>query len=177
MNKRIKTMLVLIGTLLFIPLIAMQFTSEINWDFFDFLIMGTALLVIGFAYELIARRSDKIVYRSAFIIGLMGAFLLFWVNGAVGIIGSENQKANLLYGLVLVIGVAGAIIVKFKAAGMSKVLTLTTIVQMLIPCIALIVWPPPATSWAPGVFGVFLLSAFFAALFFVSAMLFKQAAR
>ena len=33
---------------------------------------------------------------SRFGVGLAGAFLLFWVNGAVGIIGNEGQPANLM---------------------------------------------------------------------------------
>ena len=59
--------------------------------------------------------------------------------------------------------------------GMALTLFAAALTQMLVPVIALIIWPPPATSWAPGVFGVFALSAFFAMLFVGSALLFRRA--
>ncbi|MBT8206154.1 MAG: hypothetical protein KJO20_12325 [Eudoraea sp.] len=173
--KRLGIWATAIGFLLLIPLIAMQFTEEVNWDITDFLIMGVVLFGIGLIYELVARRSQKTAYRVAFGVGLLGAFLLFWVNAAVGIIGSENQHANLLYGTVFASGLIGSLISRFKAGGMARTLFVLTGIQLLIPVIALIIWPPPATSWAPSVFGVFLLSSSFAVFFLISALLFRQA--
>ena len=164
----------IIAALLMIPLIAMQFTPEVNWALTDFLIMGAILVVIASAYELIAKRSSSTMYRSAFAVGLLGAFLLFWVNGAVGIIGSEDQPANMLFASVFVVGLVGAFVARFKPRGMSRTLYAAAIVTMIVPIIALIIWPPPATSWAPGIFGVFLMSAFFAMLFVLSGNLFMR---
>jgi hypothetical protein len=161
--------------ILMIPLVAMRFTDEVSWDLFDFAIMGAVLIGVGISYEFIATRSKKFVYRMALGTGLVGAFLLFWVNGAVGIIGNEGQDANLLYGVVIVVGSVGALIARFKPKGMSNALIAAAVVQALVPVIALLIWPPPTTSWAPGVVGVFLLSTFFALVFLVSALLFRQA--
>lgn len=174
-KKRLIVWAVVIAIILMAPLVAMQFTNEIDWNLFDFVIMGTVLIGIGIAYELVAKKSAKTVYRIAFGIGLTGAFLLFWVNGAVGIIGNEGQDANLLYGAVFVVGFIGSLIARFKPHGMSRTLFAAALVQMLVPVTALIIWPPPNTSWAPSILGVFLLSAFFAYLFVVSAMLFRRA--
>ena len=174
-TKRLGIWAIAIGILLLIPLAAMRFTNEVNWELSDFVIMGAALCTIGLLYELIARRSRKAVYRTAFGVGLLGAFLLFWVNGAVGIIGSEDQPANLLYGAVFVVGLIGSLFARFKAIGMSRTLFAAALVQMLVPVAAYFIWPPPVTSWSPGVPGVFLLSAFFALLFLISALLFRQA--
>ncbi len=174
-KKRLIVWAVVISLILMVSLVAMQFTDEIDWNLFDFVVMGTVLIGIGIAYELVARKSTKTVYRVAFGIGLTGAFLLFWVNGAVGIIGNEGQDANLLYGAVFVVGFIGSLIARFKPHGMSRTLFAAALVQMLVPVIALIIWPPPNTSWAPSILGVFLLSAFFAYLFVVSAMLFRRA--
>jgi hypothetical protein len=138
--------------------------------------MGTVLFGIGLAYELIARKmSDSAVYRVAFGIGLLGAFLLFWVNGAVGIIGGEGQPANLLYGGVFAVGLFGSLLARFKPRGMARTLFTAAFVQMLVPVIALFVWGREI-SWSPGLFGVFTLNAFFAVLFVVSAMLFQHVA-
>ena len=174
-TKRLGIWGIAIGILLLIPLIAMQFTDEVNWELSDFVIMGGVLTAIGLLYELIARRSGKTIYRAAFGLGVLGAFLLFWVNGAVGIIGSEDQPANLLYVAVILVGLVGALISRFKAKGMAATLFAAAGVQMLVPVAAYFIWPPPVTSWSPGVPGVFLLSAFFALLFLISALLFRQA--
>lgn len=175
--KRLMIWLGIVALLLSIPLIAMQFTPEVNWDFTDFAIMGTILFGLGFAYELIASRSENTVYRTAFGVGLLGAFLLFWVNAAVGIIGNEGQVANLLYAAVFIVGLAGALISRFKARGMAYTLFTAAAVQMLVPTAAYFIWPPPETSWSPSVFGVFLMSGFFAVLFLLSGVLFNRASR
>jgi hypothetical protein len=45
---------------------------------------------------------------------------------------------------------------------------------MVLPVLALILWP---TDFAPGVVGAFALNGVFAALWLLSAWLFRQAAR
>jgi len=175
LKNRLIAWAVIVMLILMIPLVAMQFTDEVNWDASDFVIMGAVLYVIGMVYELIARRSDKTAYRTAFGVGIAGAFLLFWVNGAVGIIGNEGQPANLLYGAVFAVGLVGSFVSRFKAGGMAVTLFVAAIVQMLVPVVALIIWPPPDTSWSPSVAGVFVVTAFFAILFVVSGMLFRRA--
>ena len=174
-NKRRVIIVLIPAILLLIPLVAMEFTDEVNWDLFDFVIMGTVLLAIGVLYERGIRKSKKTVYRIALGTALVGAFLLFWVNGAVGIIGNEGQNANLLYGAVLIVGSVGAIIVRFNPKGMSNTLFVMASIQMLVPVMALVIWPPSSISWSPSVVGVFLFSGFFALLFLLSAALFKQA--
>ncbi len=176
-NKNIIRIALVTAFLLMLPLVAMQFTDEVVWDLADFAVAGTLLFGTGLAYELVAKRSEKTVYRGAFGVGLAGAFLLFWVNGAVGIIGNEGQPANLMYGAVFAVGFIGSLMARFKPHGMARTLFAAALTQMLVPVIALLIWPPPVTSWAPGVFGVFVLSAFFAILFVGSALLFRNAAR
>jgi len=165
------------GIILLLPLLAMQFTDEVVWDLSDFIVMGGLLLGVGLAYEFVARRSEKAVYQTAVGVGLAGAFLLFWVNGAVGIIGNEGQSANLMYGAVFAVGFIGSLMSHFKPRGMARTLFAAAFTQMLVPVISLFIWPPPVTSWVPGVFGVFVLNAFFAMLFVTSALLFRNAAR
>ncbi|MEM6804296.1 MAG: hypothetical protein AAF696_23040, partial [Bacteroidota bacterium] len=162
--------------LLSIPLIAMQFTDEVNWQIGDFLIMGLALSFFAFLFEFLASRSDKLVYRAALGIGLLGAFLLFWVNGAVGIIGNEGNPANLLYLSVFIIGLIGGLLSRFKAKGMSITLFLAAIVQCLIPLLALLIWGQGEFSGSAGLFGAFILSSFFATPFLLSAWLFRKSA-
>ena len=86
------------GFLLLLPLLAMQFTNEVVWDVADFIVAGVLLFGTGLTYKLAAIKVGNIVYRSAVGFAFTAAFILIWVNGAVGIIGSENNDANLMYG-------------------------------------------------------------------------------
>ncbi len=173
-NKNIIRIALATAVILLVPLVAMQFTDEVNWDLSDFIIMGAVLLGIGFTYELVARRSRSTMYRVAFGVGLAALFLLFWMNGAVGIIGNEGQPANLMYGAVFAVGLIGSLMARFKPRGMAHTLFAAALTQMLVPVIALIIWPHVSLG-AAGVFGVFIFNGFFVILFVISALLFRRA--
>lgn len=74
--------------LLLIPLVAMQFTDEVNWDLAGFTIMGLLLLSVGFLYELatikVRDTKHRVVIGAAFLMG----FLLIWAELAVGVFGT-----------------------------------------------------------------------------------------
>ena len=164
------------GVILLLPLIAMQFTDEVVWDLVDFVAAGILIFGTGLAYKLMARIGGTLAYKTAVGVSLATTFLLVWVNSAVGIIGSENNDANLMYFGVLAIGIISIIIARFQPLGMACALFATAIAQASVPVIALIIWPP--ISWgSAGVFGVFVLNAFFAMLFVGSAWLFRNAAQ
>jgi hypothetical protein len=74
--------------ILMVPLVAMQFTDEVNWDFTDFAVLGSLLLGTGLLYELGARRLGKSSHRAILGIGLAAALLLIWIELAVGIFGA-----------------------------------------------------------------------------------------
>jgi len=101
------------GILLLLPLVAMQFTDEVNWDEADFAVFGAMLAVACGTCELAARMTDNRAYRAAVGVAIAAAFILVWMNLAVGIIGSEDNPANLMYGGVLAIGIIGAVIARF----------------------------------------------------------------
>ena len=87
-NKRLIIILSLLTLVLFIPLIAMQFTDEVNWDIADFIVMGILLYTVGFLCEFALRKIRNVDNR-IFIIGLIVVlFLLIWAELAVGIFGS-----------------------------------------------------------------------------------------
>ena len=161
------------ATILLLPLVAMQFTDEVNWDAADFVIAGVLLVGVGVPYELVVRKTGDTAYRAGAGIALAAALLLVWVNGAVGIIGSENNDANLMYGGVLAVGVAGALIARFQPRGMARALFVTALALMLVAVIALL-----GGLGSPGSGPeIVALNGFFAALFVGSALLFRKAAR
>ena len=164
------------ASILMVPLVAMQFTDEVNWSLPDFIVMGILLLGTGLTYVLISKISDSMAYRTAVGVAVVAGLLLIWVNLAVGIIGSEDNPANLMYIGVLAVGIIGAGIARLRPRGMTRTLFATALAQMLIPVTALIIWRPSLEE-TPGIVGVFILNAFFAALFVISALLFRRAAR
>ncbi len=159
---------------LLLPLVAMQFTDEVGWSVADFVFAGTLLLGVGVTYELAVRRTGNTAYRAAVGVALAAAFLLVWVNGAVGIIGSEDNDANLMYGGVLAVGVIGALLARFRPRGMARALFATAFAQAAVAVIALIAG---LGSPGSGPLEVVALNGFFVVLFVGSALLFREAAR
>ena len=80
--------LYIVGTILLIPLIAMQLTNEVNWSLFDFIIMGAMLTITGLLGEIIFKKVKKYKHRVASYVVVAIIFLLIWAELAVGIFGT-----------------------------------------------------------------------------------------
>ncbi|MBF8965550.1 hypothetical protein I0P70_20030 [Pontibacter sp. FD36] len=87
-NKRLIGIVLGVALLLCIPLIAMQFTSEVDWDLRDFVIMGILLLSTGLAAEFVIRKVRNNESRLVIIGIILLIFFLIWAELAVGIFGS-----------------------------------------------------------------------------------------
>ena len=161
--------------ILLLPLLAMQLTDEVRWDLADFVVAGVVLFGARLTYELAARTMANIAYRAAVGVAVSAALILVWVNLAVGLIGTEDNPANLMYIGVLAIGIIGAIIARFRPQGMARTLVATALAQTLVAVIALIarfgstgpIWPQD----------ILMSTAFFDTLWLISAWLFRKAAR
>jgi hypothetical protein len=162
------------GALLLAPLAAMQLTNGVNWDLADFVLAGALVAGVGVAYELAVRMTSNGAYRAAAAVALAAAFLLVWINAAVGVIGSEDNPANLMYGGVLAVAALGAVIARFRAAGMARALLATALAQGAVAAIAALAGMGQPASPPLEILGV---NALFAALWLVSAWLFRKAAR
>lgn len=110
------------GLVLMIPLIAMRFTSEVQWTGLDFVVAGVLLAALIGAAELAVRLSDDWLYRAGAAVAVVAAFLMLWAQGAVGLVGSENDLFNLLFLLPLGMGAIGALAARFRARGLSLTL-------------------------------------------------------
>ena len=87
-NKRLIGIVLTVVVLLLIPLIAMQFTNEVNWTLFDFVVAGVLLLGTGFICELVIRKVKKTNHRILLCGVILAALLLIWIELAVGIFGT-----------------------------------------------------------------------------------------
>ena len=155
--------------ILLIPLLAAW-----AWSLADFVFAGALIFGTGLASVLAARKAGNTAYRAAVGVALAAAFILVWVTGAVGIIGSEDNNANLMYFGVLAVGIIGAIVARLRPRGMARALFATALAQASVAGIVLIFglglpWSPPLEILA--------LNGFFVALFLGSAWLFRNAAR
>jgi uncharacterized protein YybS (DUF2232 family) len=87
-NARLTLILSAIIVLLLIPLVAMQFTDEVDWDLFDFTIMGILLLITGLSIEFVLRTFRHLQERVLIAVAILIVFFLVWAELAVGILGS-----------------------------------------------------------------------------------------
>jgi hypothetical protein len=71
--------------ILMVPLIAMQFTSDVDWDINDFVIIGVLLFGMGSLFVLAARKVRRTSRRIALGIVFALAVLYLWAELAVGI--------------------------------------------------------------------------------------------
>lgn len=162
------------AAILLAHLVAMQFTDEVAWSPGDFLFAGVLMGSVGLAFELTARLTRNSAYRAGVAAALAAAFLLIWLNAAVGIIGTENNRANLMYAGVLAVALAGAMIARFRSAGMARAMAAAALAQALVGAIALASGAgADGPSWPGDVLGLTLI---FSALWLGAAWLFRRAA-
>jgi hypothetical protein len=152
--------------LLLLPLVAMRYTEEVNWTGSDFVFAAVLFGSVGLAFELIVRKSRSLAYRLGAAIAVVAAFLTVWVNGAVGMIGLEDNPYNLLFLGVLVLALAGAIIGRFRSAGMALAMAVAAIGQASVSAFGL------STDFRGGV-----LSMGFTGLWLLSAALFRSSSK
>ncbi len=156
----------LAALLLLLPLVAMQFTREVSWTGSDFVFAGVLIGGVGAAFELTVRMSRNHAYRAAVGVALAATLLTIWANGAVGMIGDEDNPYNLLFIGVLVLALLGAILARFQAAGMVRAMLVAAALYAGVAAFGFFADPRG---------GVFSLA--FAALWLLAAALFSKAAR
>lgn len=74
--------------ILSIPLMAMQFTKEVNWTISDFLVMGILLFTTVFTIDFVLKKLKTLKSRLILIVGIVVLLALVWAELAVGIFGS-----------------------------------------------------------------------------------------
>lgn len=157
-----------------IPLVAMQFTNEVNWSITDYIFMGVLIFGTGLFYVLLTRSSENIIHRIAVALAILSTFLLVWINLAVGLIGSGPNAANLMYIAVVATVVTGAFFARFNSKKMERLMFTAAFMLVLIATIQLLakMYMYDGSS----VTEIVAINAFFAVLFIISALLFRYKA-
>lgn len=147
--------------ILLLPLV-----SNAPWNAFDFTVVGVLIGSVGLGIELIARKSASLAYRFGAVLAVAAAFLVILANLAVGMIGSEDNPFNLLFGGVLLVGLIGALMARFEPFGMALAMIVTAIAQAAVGGLGL----SADMRWG-------ILSMAFAGLWLLAAALFWKAAQ
>ncbi len=157
------------AALMLAPVVAMQVSDGMAWDSADFILVGAMLLAGCGLFELLMRRSDSWAYRAGAGVAVAAAFLLFLAAGAVGIIGSEDERVNLLYLGVIALGLGGALVARFRPRGMARAMAATAAAQVLAGIVGV--------SLVPDMRGFLIGTALFTPMWLLSAWLFARAAK
>lgn len=173
LSQSILIVAIITTAILMVPLVAMQFTPEVDWSALDFALMGVLIFGTGLAFVLITRGGANIIFRAGAGLTLGATLLMIWANLGVGLIGSGPNAGNLLYIVVLIAGFAFALRSGFTPRGMQRATYAMAVALALHACIALITgmqnYPGSSVAEILGVNG------FFAALFVVAGLLFNAA--
>ena len=86
LNKNQKTIILFAVSILLVPLIAMQFTNEVNWGLLDFIAAAILLICMGLLCEFSARKATKPKYKVLICVIIIVILLLIWAELAVGIL-------------------------------------------------------------------------------------------
>lgn len=156
-------------------LLLLPLAANAPWTLTDFIFMGLLFVIVGLLLELAVRASGNIFYRAGAGVAVAASFLLIWVNGAVGFLGNEDNPANLMFAGVLLIAVLGSVLARFKPAGMARAMLATAAGQALVGMIALAAGLG-SVELSDRLYEVVMGTSLFAALWLMSAGLFRKAA-
>lgn len=158
----------LVGLILAMPLLAMQFEdslhSGVNWSASDFAVAAFLLGGTGAALEVAVRLSGSLAYRAAAFLGVGAALAMVWANLAVGLVRAENNRANLWFMFVPVIGLVAAALGRFEARGTARAMLGMAVAQVI------------AGLLAGGGMQVVAVTLVWGSCWLASAWLFKRAA-
>jgi hypothetical protein len=177
LTKSISLVALITGLLLLIPLTAKLTMVNMLWTAEDFIAAGILLFGAGLMFVLIARLGNNNTYRLAAGLGVAAGLLLVWANLAVGLVGSEDNPVNLLYGLVLAVALIGSIAARFRPLGMSNAMYAASLTYVVITIIALFIWKAEPEATEPSVLRIneIIANGLFAAVWASAGWLFRRA--
>jgi D-alanyl-lipoteichoic acid acyltransferase DltB (MBOAT superfamily) len=155
--------------LLLIPAVMMRVSTDWHWSIGSFVVAGTMIGGVGLLYELAERASGSRAYRAGVAIALVTSFLTVWTT----IVRDDGNGIGFL--LLVVTAAVGAFAAWFRPAGMARAMLGVAVMQALV---GIAVATAPVTASVPDAsFRALVFSGFFTALWLISAICFRAAAR
>ena len=113
-------------------------------------------------------------YRLGIVLAVGTALFLVAGIGALGVIGPEGDRADLMFMAVLAIGIAGAVITRLRPHGMARTMSATAAATLLVGVIAIALGKHETEGTS--VLEILGLTTMYAGLFAASAWQFSTAA-
>jgi MFS family permease len=148
--------------LMLAPFIVVQFGDGLRWDAADFIFVAVVIGIAGLIFEGTMRLARSWTHRFAIGLAVVAAFLIVLANGAVGIIGNEDNPYNVYFFGVIALALTGAVLARFRAAEMALAMAVAGIAQVAVALCGLAADPRGA-----------VFSAMFGGLWLLSAALFN----
>jgi hypothetical protein len=170
MNELGKTMLrVALGALaaLMVPLVASRVVEGWNWKPRGFVIVYLLFFATGLAYALIARKMGAWSYKAAVGVALVAGFALGWSNMVQ--VADSGHPENLVYYIVLAVGVVGALLARLQARGLALTLSAMAVTLAVIALMLPSGAPPDMARRMAIGHGVYVV------LFLASGLMFRHA--
>ena len=172
LSKAVIGVAIVTALILMIPLVAMQFTTEVDWSIGDFIVMGALLFGAGLSFILVIRFATNMVSRIAMVMAFGTTFFMVWANLAVGLIGSGPNIGNLMYIGVVTLVIISSLRSRFTPNGMERAMHIAIVALVLVAVIELLA-NIPGTS----VIEIIGVNGFFAASYAISGSLFRFSAQ
>lgn len=160
--------------LMLVPTVAHLASGGFGWTTFDFVLAGVILLLSCSIFDLAARRAPNFAYLAGSAAALAAGFGLFIVNGAVGLVGSEDEAHNMLFLAVILTAIIGSIVARGRPQGMATAMFAAAAAHILVSA-GLLIATGGATDGDPLAQEIGL--SVFAAIWLASALLFRKAGR
>ena len=146
-----------------------------NWSIGDFIFAAVLLAVAASLGFILLRSRTSPHYKLGAAIAVLAGLSVVAATGSVGIIGSEDNKANFLLLAIVGIGVGGAVVSRCRSTGLALTLALMAILQAGVGLAALVLgWGRGSASWP---WDVVLATLFFTIAWAVCALCFRASAR
>jgi hypothetical protein len=151
-----------VAALVLLPLLAMRLISEPD----ELVFVGAIIVCVGVAYEIATRVPGRFAYAAGLMLAALTVLAVVFVNGAVGIIGSEDNPQNRVFFAPIAVAVAGSLVALLRARGLALAMAAAAVAQVGVFVFA----------WAAGYSFTGPISVFFTAMWLIAGGLFRRAA-
>ena len=120
------------AALMLVPISVQLLSGNFGWSPGDFILVAIVLLTGCALFDLAARKAPNFAYLAGSAAALAAGFGLFMVNGAVGLVGSEDEGANLLFGLVILVATIGAVAARGRPERLATTMFAAAALQVVV---------------------------------------------